>query len=76
MKTPIAVAMMREKIYEIDSIFGNRASQFNLKVTELTYHFSALDPNNNFETPTGYFSGRDFMKKGLLGAAYMMALFN
>ena len=56
-----------ENFYEIDSIFGNRASQFNLKVTELTYHFSALDPNNNFETPTGYFSGRDFYEEGFTG---------
>ena len=50
-----------ENYYEIDSIFGNRSSRFNLKVTELTYHFNTLDPNNNFETPTGYFSGRDFL---------------
>ena len=56
-----------DNFYEIDSIFGNRASSFNLKVTELTYHFSALDPNNNFETPTGYFSGRDFYEEGFTG---------
>ena len=53
--------------YEIDSIFGNPNTSFNLKVTELTYHFNALDPNNNFETPTGYFSGRDFYKEGFTG---------
>ena len=56
-----------DNFYEIDSIFGNRASSFNLKVTELTYHFSTLDPNNNFETPTGYFSGRDFYEEGFTG---------
>ena len=56
-----------DNFYEIDSIFGNRASRFNLKVTELTYHFSTLDPNNNFETPTGYFSGRDFYEEGFTG---------
>ena len=56
-----------DNFYEIDSFFGNRASSFNLKVTELTYHFSALDPNNNFETPTGYFSGRDFYEEGFTG---------
>lgn len=56
-----------ENFYEIDSIFGNRASRFNLKVTELTYHFNTLDPNNNFETPTGYFSGRDFYEEGFIG---------
>ena len=56
-----------ENYYEIDSIFGNRSSRFNLKVTELTYHFNTLDPNNNFETPTGYFSGRDFYEEGFTG---------
>ena len=56
-----------DNFYEIDSIFGNRASSFNLKVTELTYYFSTLDPNNNFETPTGYFSGRDFYEEGFTG---------
>lgn len=56
-----------DNFYEIDSIFGNRASRFNLKVTELTYHFSTLDPNNNFETPTSYFSGRDFYEEGFTG---------
>ena len=56
-----------DNFYEIDSIFGNRNSNFNLKVTELTYHFNALDPNNNFETPTDYFSGRDFYEEGHIG---------
>ena len=56
-----------DNFYEIDSIFGNRNSNFNLKVTELTYHFNALDPNNNFETPTDYFSGRDFYEEGHVG---------
>ena len=57
-----------DNFYEIDSIFGNRAARFNLKVTELTYHFSSLDPNNNFETPSNYFSGRDFYEEGFTGA--------
>ena len=57
-----------DNFYEIDSIFGNRAARFNLKVTELTYHFSSLDPNNNFETPSSYFSGRDFYEEGFNGA--------
>lgn len=56
-----------DNFYEIDSIFGNRETRFNLKVTELNYHFSTLDPENNFETPTGYFSGRDFYEEGFVG---------
>ena len=57
-----------DNFYEIDSIFGNRETSFNLKVTELTYHFNALDPNNNFETPTSYYSGRDFYEEGFTGS--------
>lgn len=53
--------------YEIDSIFGNEAARFNLKVTELTYHFNSLDPSNNFETATPYYSGRDFYEEGFVG---------
>ncbi len=56
-----------DNFYEIDSIFGNRAANFNLKVTELTYHFNTLDPNNNFETLNGYYSGRDFYEEGFTG---------
>ncbi|MCH1517783.1 MAG: DUF4270 domain-containing protein [Flavobacteriaceae bacterium] len=52
------------KVYEIDSIFGNRSATFNLKVTELDYFFNPLDPNNNFESPSTYFSGRDFYEEG------------
>lgn len=56
-----------KKFYEIDSLFGNTNASFNIKVTELTYSFSTLDPNNNFETPTPYFSGRDFYEEGFTG---------
>ena len=54
------------KVYEIDSIFGNRSATFNLKVTELDYYFNPLDPNNNFESASTFFSGRDFYEEGLV----------
>ena len=53
--------------YRIDSIYGNRLSNFNLKVNELTYYLSNLDPYNNFETSLKYFSSDDFLSKGFYG---------
>ena len=38
------------QVYEIDSVFGNRNASFSLKVYQLTYYLSTLDPNNNFES--------------------------
>lgn len=55
-------------VYEIDSIFGNTAAGFDLKVSELTYQLNALDPGNNFETITEYFTSRDFHDEGFVGA--------
>ena len=52
------------RVYEIDSIFGNKEATFNLKVTELNYFFNTLDPNNNFESASTYFSGKDFYEEG------------
>ena len=43
-------------IYEIDSIFGNRLATFNLKVYELSYFLSSLDPMDNFERNKLYYS--------------------
>ena len=53
--------------YRVDSIYGNRLSNLNLKVNELTYYLSNLDPNNNFETSLKYFSSDDFLSKGFYG---------
>ena len=53
--------------YRIDSIYGNRLSNLNLKVNELTYYLSNLDPDNNFETSLKYFSSDDFLSKGFYG---------
>ena len=55
------------QVYEIDSIFGNRDASFDLKVYQLTYYLSSLDPNNNFESSKEYFSNDDFYKKGFYG---------
>ena len=51
------------QVYEIDSIFGNRAATFNLKVYELTYYLSPLDPNNNFESIKEYYSDFNFYEE-------------
>lgn len=55
-------------VYEIDSIFGNTSAGFDLKVSELTYQLNALDPGNNFETITEYYTGTDFHEEGFVGA--------
>ncbi len=55
------------QVYEIDSIFGNRSASFNLKVSELTYYLSDLDPGNNFESQKEYFSDDDFYNRGFYG---------
>ena len=53
--------------YRVDSIYGNRLSNLNLKVNELTYYLSNLDPDNNFETSLKYFSSDDFLSQGFFG---------
>lgn len=52
------------RVYEVDSIFGNRDQAVNIKVSELTYFLSNLDPNNNFETSSQYTSNQDFYVAG------------
>ena len=56
-----------QQVYEIDSVFGNRSAEFDLKVYELTYYLSTLDPANNFESSKEYFSDDDFYKQGFYG---------
>ena len=48
MRIPLGIAKVIP-VYEIDSIFGNRLATFNLKVYELSYFLSSLDPMDNFE---------------------------
>ena len=55
------------KIYSVDSIYGNKNTQFNFKVTELTYFFSDLNPEDNFESIKPYYSQRDYYEEGFVG---------
>ena len=55
------------KVYQIDSIFGNKNASFNLKVYELTYYLSSLDPENNFESINKYYSNKDLFEEGFSG---------
>ena len=55
------------QVYEIDSIFGNRNGEFDLKVFELTYYLNDLDPSDNFESLKEYFSNDDFYQDGFYG---------
>ena len=55
------------KIYEIDSIYGNREAHFNLKVYELKYYLSQYDPATNFEKNTKFFSNTDYFENGFFG---------
>jgi hypothetical protein len=55
------------QVYEIDSVFGNRNASFDLKVYQLTYFLSTLDPDNNFESTKEYFSNDNFYEKGFYG---------
>ena len=58
---------VEQQVYEIDSVFGNRSAEFDLKVYELTYYLSTLDPVNNFESSKAYFSDDDFYEQGFYG---------
>ena len=55
------------KTYSVDSIYGNKNTQFNFKVTELNYFFSDLDPDDNFESIKPYYSQRDYYEEGFIG---------
>jgi len=50
--------------YGIDSIYGNRAASFSLKVYELTAYLNGLDPLDNFETTQAYYSTQDYFEEG------------
>jgi hypothetical protein len=57
----------QRRVYEIDSIYGNRNASFDLKVYELTYYLHQLDVENNFEYNAEYFSDQDFYANGFSG---------
>ncbi|MEM8847421.1 MAG: DUF4270 family protein [Bacteroidota bacterium] len=44
----------------LDSIFGDRTQEFNLRVTRSTFFLRNLDPNTNFEEAQEFFSNQDF----------------
>ncbi|PRX56633.1 DUF4270 domain-containing protein [Flagellimonas meridianipacifica] len=46
--------------FALDSIFGNRMQNVNLRVTESTFFLRDLDPNTNFEEAQEFFSNQDF----------------
>ena len=56
-----------DNLYEIDSLYGDLNSSFNIKVHELTYYLNDLDANNNFETQKIYYSNQDFYDQGFFG---------
>ncbi len=54
------------RTFKIDSIYGNKLADFNVKVNELTYFLRDLDPDANFQQAQEYYSNQDFT--GFLGA--------
>lgn len=56
-----------DKVYQIDSIYGNREATFNLKVYELTYYLNGLSADNNFETAQKYYTNDDYFEDGFYG---------
>ena len=52
-------------VYDIDSIYGNRNSEFTLQVHELTYYLNDYDPLTNFQSSQIYYSNRDYYRKVL-----------
>lgn len=49
-----------KKLYEIDSLFGNREAIFDIEVTKLNYFLRQLDPDANFEQFQPYYSDFNF----------------
>ncbi len=60
------------RAYEIDSVYGNPAAKFTIRINELTYYLSSLDPNNNFETAQNYYNNTNYFDEGF----YSTELFN
>lgn len=46
-------------VYELDSLMGNSAAKFKLKVNELNYYLRAYDPESNFEKYQKYYSNNE-----------------
>ncbi len=56
------------RVYQIDSIYGDRNASFNLQVHELTYYLNNLDSSTNFESSQIYYSNRDYFDEGYIGS--------
>ncbi|GFR88656.1 hypothetical protein ElyMa_002523400 [Elysia marginata] len=54
-------------LYDLDSIYGDRNARFKIKVQELTYYLSDLDPKENLEKTKVYYSDDDFSTPTHLG---------
>lgn len=48
-----------ESTYALDSIFGNPAATYNLRVYQSNYLLRDLDPTSNFEDAQAYFTSQD-----------------
>ena len=48
------------KRVDLDSIYGNRETPFNLRVERSTYFLRDLDPNTNFQESQEYYSNQRF----------------
>ncbi len=55
------------RVYEIDSIYGNPNAHFDLKVYELKYFLSQYDPATDFEKNSRFFSNTDYFENGFFG---------
>ena len=58
----------QNRVYQIDSIYGDRNASFNLQVHELTYYLNNLDSSTNFESSQIYYSNRDYFDEGYVGS--------
>nr|WP_299170916.1 DUF4270 domain-containing protein [uncultured Allomuricauda sp.] len=54
------VANTFPKRFDLDSIYGDRLQEFNLRVAQNTFFLRDLDPNTNFEEAQEFFSNHDF----------------
>ena len=55
------------RVYEIDSIYGNRKASFDLRIYELKYYLSQYDPATDFAKNSKFFSNTDYFKRGFFG---------
>ncbi len=49
-----------KKLYDIDSLFGERSASFDIEINKLNYFLRQLDPNQNFEQGQIYNSDFNF----------------